>query len=51
MSFLNRMLVMNFESKDYDHGREFITYHVNRTNEKINEKLKNQEGVNKCERL
>ena len=43
MSFLNRMLVMNFESKDYNRGREFITYHVNRTNEKINEKLKNQE--------
>ena len=43
MSFLNRILVMNFESKDYNLGKQFITYHVNRTNEKINEKLKNQE--------
>ena len=43
MSLFNRMIVMKFIYSDYDLGNKFISFHVNKTNKKINENLKNQE--------
>tara|TARA_Y100001970_G_C14248739_1_gene870199 strand:- start:317 stop:1564 length:1248 start_codon:yes stop_codon:yes gene_type:complete len=43
MSVLNRMLVMKFNYNDYLLGKDFVTYHIKRTNEKISKNLKNQE--------